>query len=326
MSLFVQFTDFIFPFSFKKLSFKKEVKETFEKINLNLDLYNLLNNFSFKGVFKDSQIELGLNNKTSLCDKTLKYLTFLSVTNNCQVSKKIVNDYYLNKLNLGVFKYIKIEDNEIFGSHSDKSKWNKIKISKLCSFVKDDVLIQNFITNFKNLLNISKINYDIKVVSGEEITFWYSEKNYHKDNFFYDGPKTVLGKSCMRNSKQGYSPKLYEHNHEKVNMLIVTENGKLKGRALLWRLDNGQIFMDRCYYLNEEIEKLMYLIGFLNGFIVKLHYINRYWNGTRIVEYLKLKTTINNLNNIKYPYLDTFNRDDLFNQVAHKKSKILLTN
>jgi hypothetical protein len=313
MSLFSQFSDFIFySFSFKRtkpLKKKKEEKSS-DLIQLNLNFSELLSNLKFNKKLKPCQGELPYT-KLNYCDISLRYLTFLSVVNDCYISKWLINTIYLNINNNLKFKYIKINGKDLMGKGSEKQKWVVIKPSKMVLGENDKFTgreMENFVTTFQSLLDIDSNEDDLKIVSGQDITYWYQEKKYHNLNYdkFGNG-LTTLSKSCMRNSNLGYTPKLYEMNPDKVNMFIVTsKDGKLKGRALLWRLDNGKILMDRCYYMNEKIEKMMYMVGILNGWIVKMHYINKYWDGT-------LKNKINcEVSNLRYlegmklPYFDTF--------------------
>lgn len=315
MSLFSQFSDFIFySFSFKRLKplqKKKEEVINTELIKLNLNFSELLGNLKFNKKLKPCQGELPFT-RLNYCDITLKYLTFLSIVNNCYISKWLINTIYLNIDNNLKFRYIKVNGKDLMGKGSEKQKWFIIKPSKIV-FGENSRFsgreMENFVTTFQSLLDIDSINDDeLKIVSGSDITYWYQEKKYHKSNYdkFGNG-LTTLGKSCMRNGNLGYTPKLYEMNPEKVNMFIVTsKDGKLKGRALLWRLDNGKILMDRCYYMNEKIEKMMYMVGILNGWIVKMHYISQYWNGVLTP---KVRCEVSNLKYVegmRLPYFDTF--------------------
>lgn len=323
MSLFIQFTDFIlYPITFKGKKKGKEVKDSLPTFHLNVDLGKLLDGFKSSIKIKPSQTQIPFQN-LNLCDNTIKYLNFLVSFGECFVSKTLLNIYYLNIEFNHKYKWIKIEENKLFTKTSEKGKWVNVKPSSILPpKMFSGREIENFVHSFNNLISLSNIGDDrIELVSGEKIGYWYKEKNYHSSNFSKDqNGITTLGKSCMRTNYQ-YSPKLYELNPEKVNMLVIYDkNNRLKGRAIVWLLDNGKFFMDRCYYMNESIERLMYMVGILNGWLVKMHYINQIWDGKRLVDRLSLKTTIVDFNLNKNPYFDTFH--------SRKKNKkeIILTN
>jgi hypothetical protein len=65
---------------------------------------------------------------------------------------------------------------------------------------------------------------------------------------------------------------LYTNNPNKIKLLyILNPNGKLLGRALLWKLDEptGKIYMDRVYSTEDYIEKLFYDYAKKKNFLTK---------------------------------------------------------
>lgn len=88
--------------------------------------------------------------------------------------------------------------------------------------------------------------YNFKIVSGEDIRYWYDYRNYY-------GGVGSLNRSCMRNSMDRLN--IYCENEDKINMLIMTDddNNKLLGRALIWKVDKPKcIYLDRPYTVFQE--------------------------------------------------------------------------
>jgi len=86
--------------------------------------------------------------------------------------------------------------------------------------------------------------YKFEMIDGDDIIKWYDERNYQEGT-------GSLNQSCMRNRLD----KLYIYgNDPKISMLImVNEDGKLMGRALVWKVDEPNIiYMDRTYVVFQE--------------------------------------------------------------------------
>ena len=120
------------------------------------------------------------------------------------------------------------------------------------------IQIINPYTNQRSLekkVNLFKAAYNgiilkksiLKVVKGKELYKWYNEDLYQEGT-------GSLNKSCMRNQPDRLA--FYINNPDKVSMLVlVNENGKLEGRALIWQVDEPKItYMDRIYTVYQEDE------------------------------------------------------------------------
>lgn len=112
-------------------------------------------------------------------------------------------------------------------------------------------------TDLEKLINSYKSKWDelkgieIKIVSGEDIRYWYHEKNYFKG-----GGK--LNSSCMRYEESQKRFDIYCDHPDKINMaIIVDKKNKLLGRALIWKLDkpSQKLYMDRIYTTNDYMDK-----------------------------------------------------------------------
>lgn len=156
-------------------------------------------------------------------------------------------------------------------------------------------------SELEKFVNLYKSAYDrykdvfsrFEIVKGEEIKKWYLMDNYET---LYG----QLGASCMRfKSKQDFFD-IYIKNPEVVSLLILKSEDELKisGRALLWKLTNGEIFMDRIYTNKDSDIILFEEYGNKNNWLVKSEIL-----------YAKLKKLTVELSESKfeyYPYLDTF--------------------
>ena len=107
------------------------------------------------------------------------------------------------------------------------------------SYTKEE--LDDFIDKFK-AANSDSQNKTIEIVEGDEIAFWYNEENY-----LYKDEGGTLCKSCMRESYKSPWFKIYTENPDKVKLVIMTSEEKLIGRAILWKLDSGDFFLDRIY-------------------------------------------------------------------------------
>jgi hypothetical protein len=124
-----------------------------------------------------------------------------------------------------------------------------------------DVDIAKFVDKFKaaweKFKNKKENKEPFRLVSGEEIRFWYLSDTYCDDAKKGCG---TLGKSCMRYEESQKYLDIYVENPAVCNLLILTkfEDGeeKLVSRALLWQTDKGP-YLDRIYYTDSSEEEMM---------------------------------------------------------------------
>jgi len=121
----------------------------------------------------------------------------------------------------------------------------------------EDKEIEDFVNSYKSsidIMNDAFLKFD--VVEGRDIAYWYSNENYA------DGGRSTLGNSCMAEVDSSYFD-IYVYNPSVCKLVILYsdkgqlvggkwESNKIKGRALLWTTDQGDIFMDRIYYNYES--------------------------------------------------------------------------
>jgi hypothetical protein len=126
-----------------------------------------------------------------------------------------------------------------------------------------------------------------KVVEGEDIRKWYHESMYESS----DGGQ--LANSCMRYPKCQDFLDIYVENPQVCKLLIFTNTeNELRGRALLWTLENGKKYMDRVYTNKDSYDNIFLKWANQNG----------YTKGIESKSVVKVNTKDYEL----YPYMDTF--------------------
>jgi hypothetical protein len=119
-----------------------------------------------------------------------------------------------------------------------------------------DKEVEDFVNKFKAKWEYKNMQEDsIKIVSGEDIRFWYLEDNYCSDTVNLG--RGSLGKSCMRYEDCQEYFDIYVNNPEQVKMVIFLDGeDKLRARALLWETSDGP-YLDRVYYTLDSEETLL---------------------------------------------------------------------
>ena len=142
---------------------------------------------------------------------------------------------------------------------------NPIKIGRLikrllqvANYNASDKEIEEFVNKYKATYATMKDKFrNFKIVSGEEIKYHYSFKNYGGNR------KGTLGSSCMRHEKCQDYFKIYTENPNQIRLLVLTDplTNKTMGRALVWNAtcNNTPItFMDRIYTIDDSaVEQFM---------------------------------------------------------------------
>ena len=177
---------------------------------------------------------------------------------------------------------------------------NLLNITGLKHSEKD---LENFVTHFSSIIKIHRnmIN-DIEIVKGEDIRNWYFLDNYYNSN-------GQLGSSCMRYKNTQDYLDIYVNN-KNCNLLILKKDNKLIARSLLWRLDDGSLYMDRQYTNDDSIASVFKLYAEINS----IKYFDSYLPDTREPKIIHNQEVIDNDISITlekyeldlYPYLDTF--------------------
>jgi len=109
--------------------------------------------------------------------------------------------------------------------------------------------IEEFVNDYKTRVDIINDKFRfISIVSGEDI-----RKSYLYSNTYQIGQ---LGNSCMRHEECQKYLDIYVDNC-KLMILKDEDSDKIRGRALLWELTNGEMYLDRQYSTSDTEMLLM---------------------------------------------------------------------
>jgi hypothetical protein len=182
--------------------------------------------------------------------------------------------------------------------------------------------IEIFTNEILSLIKTSKSDESskIEIVEGDEIVNWYDGENYQSK-------LGKLGNSCMSPEEcRGYF-KIYTKNPNKVKLLILkNKNNKLIGRALLWKLDDNTLFMDRVYTAFDSDDNIFINYAIENGYTYRgtSMPIVYYKNGEKIPT-PKMECTLDRYIFTEYPYVDTLKylKDNVLYNYVVRPSQLL---
>ena len=179
-------------------------------------------------------------------------------------------------------------------------------------FIKEPI-VEDFVNKYKAAWDSLHSKFEVEVVSGDEIKWSFNENNY------FSKENGTLAKSCMRYSeKQDYFD-IYTRNSA-CKMLVQTENGRVKGRAILWNakivndsIENAKeiLFMDRIYTNNDSDVILFIKWARDNGYYYKMDQESSadtylMFNGDVAYEKYSMIVELNKyFTTRKWPYMDT---------------------
>lgn len=211
---------------------------------------------------------------------------------NTPLAKKLLAFFNSDKIkddaNVDYVDYDKKNEKLITLGYTDMNgrvKERLFKINKLLNYLGSDIKdikgyeIEDLIGHLKQA-----DTSQLKLVEGDDIL-----KAYHCEN--YEGGETMG--SCMRFDYAQEYLKIYTENPDAVKCLVLLnpETNKVRGRALIWHMDNDQYFMDRVYTTNKEYNT----------------YFNNYAEENNISKNATSSVTLENGGEYDtYPYMDTF--------------------
>ncbi len=266
-------------------------------------------------------------------DKNEDYLTFITMKN----AKKLVNKVDTEAQNpidaiiRGLETKANPDVNDYLHRYDDtyrvysKSR-NSVRIGKLINKLFPNkytsAQVEEFVNSFKSI--ITKFAEHFEIIEGDDIAKWYDYNNYKET-------KGTLGKSCMSRKSNKAIFDIYTKNPGICRMLILVEEEKLIGRALLWKLtsikkynndDLGvEYFLDRVYTIKDSD-----VIKFQNyakdkGWAYK-SYNNHHslpFVNYKKEEAINVKMTVQLANEAYqyFPYVDTFRRFDPDNYILY---------
>lgn len=167
--------------------------------------------------------------------------------------------------------------------------------------------------NFLYALKPTIQEVPLTLVEGEDI-----RKYYLRDNYSSDLTLSTLHNSCMRSLSNQPQMDLYVHNPNVKMLVELDERQKVRGRAIVWTLTTGEIFMDRVYG-NETTTQIFRMYADKQGWLHRTY--NSYQNTTHVTtsEGRKIiKSMMVHLPdvNCRKPWMDTFKgvyRDEVNN-------------
>lgn len=174
-----------------------------------------------------------------------------------------------------------------------------------------DRYVELFVNKFKALvkeLSDPNLYNRIEIVSGEDIRKWYLEDNYLEN-------KGTLGNSCMRHSSCQSYLDIYVDNPEICKLLIMKseeDNNFIITRALLWKISDGNTYLDRIYSINEPDSIILMNYAEENNW---LYYDNDYMGS--IPMDIKVSKTYE-----EYPYMDTFKFLDIKGGIVYNTYEV----
>ena len=186
-----------------------------------------------------------------------------------------------------------------------------------------DADIERFSNEYISIMKSTRSDKSSKIieVKGEEIRKWYNLNNYA-------GPMGQLGSSCMADPNKRNFFDIYIDNNNQCSLLVLLNNDdKLLGRALLWKLDEScdpfnkiedksqlslnfdkaNHFMDRVYTINDSDANIFYNYAIQNNYIYRNtnnSKIKYFYNSSEIEKPI-LEVVLDTCHFDYYPYVDT---------------------
>ena len=188
---------------------------------------------------------------------------------------------------------------------TDEKIRTKHKIGKWVTHIYKDVYKTQFTpSQIEEFSNAYKATYDaidiapeFVILKGDDIKWGYLESNYAEG-------KSTLANSCMRYDYCQKYFDIYTENEEVCSLLVLkSSDNKVKGRALLWVLDDGELYMDRIYIANDSDKYLF------DEWAEEKNY------RTYLNDYKSKSVDVEENSYDYYPYMDTFVAFDTNNGV-----------
>jgi hypothetical protein len=248
--------------------------------------------FSFLDAGEDDVVTLTPENKIlklyNTGNKNLSYQDFLDSLH----IDKTGPGYTSNRISIKMGRLVKriLDDNREY--------WDRFIQRYRMSYDEtktEDEMVEELVMQYKAATKkMFDKGFDTRIeqVKGLEIRKWYNHVNYKTG-------KGSLHGSCMRYDNCTTFFEIYEKNPEVCSLLIYRDSpDKIAMRALLWRLDNGNFYLDRIYAADEADKTIFINYAKRNGWVAYDTHKNS------LPADMKIK--LQNLNYSKYPYMDTF--------------------
>jgi len=161
-------------------------------------------------------------------------------------------------------------------------------------------------------------------VYGRDMNYWYSNKQYVKGG-------GTLNRSCLRKDSRNSFINFLAGNPKYCRLLVLhNNNGKLLGRALMWRLPNGRFYLDRVYTRFDEDVNLFLDAAKNHGWLYKSK--QTYGGEIPIIDgktgenkWIKMEIEDFKRKNFNgYPYMDTFQYYDVKKNIISNDASIFV--
>lgn len=220
----------------------------------------------------------------------------------------------LNKIENGELSQLSL--NNLFKVHDLGSKSrNDVKLGRLVNALLPGKYTSKDIEEFTNKFKatLSKRGEYFEEVTGDAINYWYNHENYLEMS-------GTLGNSCMARKSGLFD--IYVQNPDVCKLLILVNDDKLIGRAIVWKLDTIKSkpeeiepnwFMDRQYTINDSLVEKFRNYAKEKGWIIKSKNTHSDFESITFNDKefrAKMTIKVEAKDYKKYPYMDTFKRFD----------------
>jgi len=188
--------------------------------------------------------------------------------------------------------------------------------------------VEDFVNKYKSTIDaMNDIFSHFEIVKGDDIAYWYDSSRYEMGT-----DRGTLGSSCMAEVDEDFF-EIYCDNSDKVSLVIYKspdDSKVIRGRALIWKLNDGKTYMDRIYTHEDSDVELFRQFSKKNGF----YYKKRNASGSESTAIapdgsevqLDLTVQLSTRRCDKYPYLDTLKYyNPKTGVISNNKSKGCLT-
>ena len=304
--------------------FVKDFKDVLNKLSKQSEIAKDLIDLEYKDV-KNDMTFISLSDREGYISgstlRNLKKNVEKSFTDWAK-SMKLSDDHTQSVLNTLINKIEKGEITQTDVNHlfkeydlGTKSR-NDVKLGRLINALLPGKYTPKDIEEFTNKFkaSLSKQGEYFEEVFGEDINHWYNADNYKEMS-------GTLGNSCMARKFGLFG--IYTENSDVCKLLILVEDDKIIGRALVWKLSSIKIygtnpvqdswFMDRQYTIKDsDVEKFRNYAK-EKGWIYKSS--NNHHSFTNVTiegeeKNATLTVEVKAKNYGRYPYMDTFRRFD----------------
>jgi hypothetical protein len=220
-------------------------------------------------------------------------------------SKK-VSDYFMSTGNNDPSSYLNIIN--FLNSTNDIWMKNRIQIKigrfirklfsqKFINITLTDSEVEDFVNQWKSINEVE----DFDIFTGTDIINGYITKNYSSNT-------GTLGNSCMND--ETYLVRFYSYCPTVKLLVLLDDDKKILGRALLWTDHEGRNIMDRIYYTyDKDYFKFIRWANENDYYYKKSNSFGSPFIKRGVISYLESKVRIPNCFEFAddgFPYFDTF--------------------